>query len=150
MNSLNLFRFGIAGFALIMTTVIASAASPRLRAHEKELLSLIDSRCGDTWCEGDFKFRFQNLRYNSAKKNILVDFQMALEIGHALAEPIELKGEISTAFVLGAQYPVQCLIPSEHSPQAILKGTHEVQNAFFDKMNECINSLEVRLRKPII
>ena len=84
------------------------------------------------------------------KKNILVDFQMALEIGHALAEPIELKGEISTAFVLGAQYPVQCLIPSEHSPQAILKGTHEVQNAFFDKMNECINSLEVRLRKPII
>ena len=51
------------------------------RAEERIVLKLVDDVCGDTWCEGDYDFRFRRLFCNSNAATCLLMFQMASREG---------------------------------------------------------------------
>ena len=51
------------------------------RAEERIVLKLVDDICGDTWCEGDYDFRFRRLFCDSNTATCLLMFQMASRQG---------------------------------------------------------------------
>lgn len=46
------------------------------RAEARKVLQAIDSRCGDTWCEGDFSFQFPSLECRARESACSVRVQM--------------------------------------------------------------------------
>ena len=51
------------------------------RAEERIVLKLVDDICGDTWCEGDYDFRFRRLFCDSNAATCSLIFQMASREG---------------------------------------------------------------------
>ncbi len=47
------------------------------RRSEKRVLFAIDQICGDTWCEGDFNFRFERIRCNFTLGSCALEFRTA-------------------------------------------------------------------------
>jgi hypothetical protein len=62
----------------LQTDALGNALS---RAEVRIVLKLVDDACGDTWCEGDYDFRFRHLFCDSGAQTCLLSFQMALRDG---------------------------------------------------------------------
>ncbi len=45
-------------------------------AQKQDILNQIDSVCGDTWCEGEYNFSFDNIRCNSYTRSCVIDFKL--------------------------------------------------------------------------
>ena len=67
--------------SVLLSLFAASAqAKDLLSAHQaKIVVSEIDSICGDTWCEGDFGYTFDNFNCNTKSGICTLKFQMACD-----------------------------------------------------------------------
>ena len=64
--------------ASMLSTPLASAATSYeflTATQKKQVLRAIDNVCGDTWCEGDYNFRFDQIFCSSHTKTCRVIFQ---------------------------------------------------------------------------
>lgn len=57
----------------ILKLIIFSNYSLAATGQEEQLLKAIDDRCGDTWCEGQQDFHFNDLRINGKKATLYYD-----------------------------------------------------------------------------
>lgn len=61
--------------ALAMSPAHAATAEFLSAKQKKAVLRAVDNICGDTWCEGDYNFRFNKLFCSSVSKSCRVVFQ---------------------------------------------------------------------------
>ena len=60
------------------TAARASSASPVLTGNEQRaVLDLIDDACGDTWCEGDFRFDFRRFTCDRSARTCTLRLRLA-------------------------------------------------------------------------
>jgi len=81
--------------ASLLASPLAHAVSYEFlnKTQKKQVLRAIDNVCGDTWCEGDYNFRFNQLFCSTRTKSCRMIFQY---FPHG--EPAKAKGAACDVF----------------------------------------------------
>jgi hypothetical protein len=101
----------------------------------------IDDICGDTWCEGDFQFKFNTVSFDKKSLQTTVNFTMTPYID---AQNVT-DTETSAATVLNTNYSVQCVIKGYADAALIVKSNGSLDETFYTSFSDCVNSLESAL-----
>jgi hypothetical protein len=100
--------------------------------QQKLVLLLIDDRCGDSWCEGDYDFRFKKMVCAFTTKESCTMTVMAID----------------TADV-HRYYWRSCkmtgILRWEDLVQTFPNGYQDITDPFFDKLTTCMDSIEANL-----
>ena len=108
----------------------AAVAQPVYKNYAKQVLSLVDVACGDTWCEGDFNFVFTHFSCNFVEGVCNLSF---LANEHGLAE--QVRGDCN----LRGYYKESDLLDSEDvSGRMLSRLTHSLNN----DITECLDGFE--------
>ncbi|MFG1481992.1 hypothetical protein ABMA79_02775 [Halobacteriovorax sp. HFRX-2_2] len=66
---------------IILAFFASSIFANTLTAQEESrVVTEIDNICGDTWCEGDFNFRFDTFKCNAETNSCVLDFVILDEV----------------------------------------------------------------------
>ncbi len=130
-------------------TLIASALSlslnqsaPNKAAPEETVRKAIDNICGDTWCEGDFRFQFTSVELDAKADLFTVNFVMT----PYLDEETVLDEEGVTALV-SPSASVKCVVKGYSDASVIVDKTGSLNWTVYEKLSKCVNSLESKLSK---
>jgi hypothetical protein len=99
-------------------------------AQQRTVLQQIDNICGDTWCEGEFNFRFT---------------RMACDFG---ARRCTLSATLLPYDNSGKTYPRACRITGLSSYRSMITGTSSnprLVDAFYNKVNDCVTRWEATI-----
>lgn len=124
---------------LIISLFTTSIATP-LYANEvneifslterKEVLRSIDNVCGDTWCEGDYNFKFKNFSCNKLNKSCYVSFHF-------------IKSDEQSVETYS---PVQfCHFNNITSIKQVQESKLALNDHFYEELTNCIESLESQI-----
>jgi hypothetical protein len=103
------------------------------RSEQKRVLTAIESDCADTWCEGDFDFKFDSIRCQFERRLCRLGFRA----GRRPVEAGRIRFTIRT----------HCILNGIAGPSDILStaGGHEaLKEPAYEQINECI---DYRLRE---
>lgn len=114
----------------------AALVNPNMEAAT--ILKAIDNICGDTWCEGDYSFRFENVILDAASNSTRVLFTMSIH------NAIELNPNAS---ILTQKFDVSCNVPGYSTFASIMTADDRLNWDFYTNLSDCINNLEQRLSK---
>lgn len=101
---------------------------------EKKVLTLLDDICGDTWCEGDYDWRFKKLRCSFADESctltmLVVDPAYDDQPARTFWRSCKMGGLSGwTSLVDEAQ-----------------NGYESLNDGFYDEVSDCIDRLESRI-----
>lgn len=126
-------------FSSIAFAGATSPAKVKVTGEEK-VRKAIDDICGDTWCEGDFKFKFDSVSFDKKAVQTTVNFTMTPYID----EEKIADGETSSATIINTNYSVQCVIKGFADANLIVKG-FSLDNTFYSAVSDCVNNLESAL-----
>jgi hypothetical protein len=98
-------------------------------AQKAQVLRAIDNICGDTWCEGDYNFRFQHIFCSLRAQSCRVVFQM---FPHG--EPRKARG-------------AACDLKGVRAFAHLLRPSGELQDRIYNQLTSCIGRRE-RTRRP--
>jgi hypothetical protein len=96
--------------------------------EEKRVLKAIDAECADTWCEGDYAFRFERFRCQLERRVCRLDFRAGLPLG----EGGRVQWKVKTFCILHGIAGISDLLEGP-SPHEHLKG------AAYHQINRCID-----------
>ncbi len=103
-------------------------------AQTKTALRLIDTICGDTWCDGDYDFRFRRLTCNTVSKTCTLTLQ---------AFPVE--GVLSSK----RSYWRSCKTPGFTGFASLVgtaaNGYQSLNGDYYDALTECMMRIEPNL-----
>jgi hypothetical protein len=112
----------------------------------KKVLRAIDNICGDTWCEGEFQFKFHRVSMNKSSNTTRVYFTMSIGKDNVLdVTPIAAQG--FTAQVGLQKFAVDCTIPGYGTPEVLLRDEDSLNWDFYLSLSSCIEALEERLTR---
>ena len=138
-------------FSLVATLIIAgtfahaATAKEFLSAQEKkDALGAIDGTCGDTWCEGDYGYRFKDMSCDSILKSCQVKFEMIDGAKSELASIGETAEYIASE---GTKHSVACTIKNLSKASDILAPRRELTEGFYTSLTNCISALETKLNR---
>ena len=135
--------------ALVLAAGPAYASSEFLTEQQRtEALREIDSICGDTWCEGDFSFKFKSISCDSASKRCRVEFQM--DGGDGETAQVDAGEQYEAFLSSGPKFDVACSIQQVSSYSDIVEGSGKfasLTDKFYTAMTECVWGLEGEIRK---
>ena len=117
---------------LLLSLIISSSSFALDLSYRDLSLELIDNICGDTWCEGDFNFEFNNLEINKKDKSAVVNFEM-------IDEWYDTEKRFSTF----------CIIPNISSFKDIIdfnSNKKYLTDYFYEALSECISDREDHFR----
>lgn len=103
----------------------------------------IDSHCGDTWCEGDYSYNFRKVVFDNLENTTSVHFTMGF------SEALKLSRDDSSSFkatLLRQSFQVSCEIRGFSGAGQVLQQQGELDRSFYRSMNDCIATLEGKLR----
>lgn len=130
--------------ALVATFSLQSFAGAPSKAKvsgEEKVRKAIDDICGDTWCEGDFQFKFNTVSFDKKTLETTVNFTMTPYIdSENLAE-----SETSAATIVNTNYSVQCVIKGFADAALIVKSNGSLDETFYSSVSDCVNTLESAL-----
>ncbi len=132
-------NFFISLFFLTGTTGLSAAVSDGDR-----IMKAIDDICGDSWCEGAFDFRFQQVVLKPEKNETQIMFRMSQQY------PVRLDwkdGQGFKAQVNQRFYDVSCLLPGYSTYESIMQSDYALRWEVYTTLTQCINALEDRLMK---
>lgn len=115
---------------IIATLPLATTAFAQGPTTQDALVA-IDNICGDTWCEGDFGFRFNQLEIVNGTAHLSFDLSLVSE--H--------EDEI--------WFPASCTLPGFASPEAMVRKVgafYALEDEFYSAVSECIGTEEDRVR----
>lgn len=121
-----------------MYAYLLAAALTTPQAETATILKAIDNICGDTWCEGDYSFRFQKVTLDTAKNSTRVLFTMSI------AYPTEID---SSAIILKQKFDVSCDVAGYSTFAAIMDRNDQLNWDFYTSLTDCIQKLEGRLSR---
>ena len=103
-----------------------------IEISEDQVLKIIDNTCGDTWCEGDFNFKFLELNLDPSNETATLIFNLVDE----WSKPIRL---LRTSCVITNVRSFSDLT-SSHQRNPRLK------DHIYDSLSDCIRSREESFR----
>jgi hypothetical protein len=120
--------------------VVSALDEPRLsssltRAEVRTVLKLVDDTCGDTWCEGDFAYRFRNLFCDAESESCTLTFQMAPS-GEA---PLDWRWRTCRT---GGFLGFESLVNTASG------GYQWLATTYYQALNDCIDALETSGAEP--
>jgi hypothetical protein len=95
--------------------------------ERKNILKVIDTICADSWCEGDYDFKFLDLY--CAKKTHRCD--LTFQFIKTEDENHQVKSPVQT-----------CSISNIKGIESVLSNEDMLNNDFYDELSECILSKE--------
>ena len=108
----------------------AETKNPSLTdAEEKLVLRLIDGICGDTWCEGDYNYRFKSLKCNFSQGHCKLTYDRGLW-------PAENQS------IKWSQKNRKCALRGIHELKDLVRdqnGYQSLNETFYDQLNACFN-----------
>jgi hypothetical protein len=102
----------------------------------------IDDICGDSWCEGAFDFRFQEVVLKPNKNETQIFFRMSQQY------PVRLDWKDSQGFKAQINqrfYDVSCLLPGYSTYESVMQSEYVLRWEVYTTLTQCINALEDRL-----
>lgn len=113
--------------------------------EKKEILSIIDSQCGDTWCEGDYSYKFKSIQCENNLKSCELQFQM---IEENAPKKSFLNTMETSSFIAKVSnvHEVVCEIKNISQKSGILNADKTLNESFYDTLSNCISVLEKKLR----
>ena len=96
--------------------------------QERTALELLDDICGDTWCEGSYDWRFEDLTCDFSAGNCT----LAL-LAREYSEPPVIE-------------PLVCSLEDLHGYDELVEGTDSYQSlvwSFYEKVGACIRDFEL-------
>jgi hypothetical protein len=126
-------------------TLLFLAGTPGASAADSDadkIMKALDSICGDSWCEGAFDFRFQQVVLKPAKNETQILFRMSQQY------PVRLDWKENQAFQAQINqrfYDVSCILPGYSTYDAIMQSQYILRWEVYTALTQCINSLEDRL-----
>lgn len=127
---------------LIFLLTFASPLKAREATEAEKVRKAIDNICGDTWCEGDYSFRFKKVVFDEANNLTRVYFNMGLR---EFAPHVETANEFESSLD-HASFDVSCVVKGFSHPKDILADDHTVKWEFYTPMSDCVQRLEQKLR----
>lgn len=92
----------------------------------KEVLSIIDRDCADSWCAGDYEYKFQNFSCNDSTAVCTLSFKII----DRDAKPGTVK-----------ERNRRCIFKGITSKTKILNGNN-LNEEFYDQLNYCVSNRE--------
>jgi len=126
----------------------AFAAEFLTKAQKTLILREIDSICGDTWCEGDFNFKFNSIRCDAHSQRCNIHFELIESNG---SRPQLIKVSETAQFVskVSNSHPASCTIKNLRKVEDIITsirpGDGELNDAFYSALTDCISTLETKI-----
>jgi hypothetical protein len=119
----------------------AQGASGSVSDGER-IMKAIDDICGDSWCEGAFDFRFQQVVLKPEKNETQIFFRMSQQYPVRLdwKDGQGFKAQINQRF-----YDVSCLMPGYSTYDSIMQSEYVLRWDAYTTLTQCINALEDRL-----
>jgi hypothetical protein len=116
-----------------------AAAAP---SDAERIRKAIDDICGDSWCEGAFDFRFQDVVLKPNKNETQIFFRMSQQYPVRLdwREDQGFKAQINQRF-----YDVSCLLPGYSTYESLMQSEYVLRWEVYTALTQCINALEDRL-----
>ncbi len=121
-----------------MYAFFLAAALVNPQAETSTILKAIDNICGDTWCEGDYSYRFHKVTLDTARNSTRVVFTMSIQ------DPSEID---SSAVILKQKFDVSCNVAGYSSFATIMQTNDQLNWDFYTNLTDCIQKLEGRLSK---
>jgi hypothetical protein len=121
-----------------MHAFLLAAALVNPQAETATILKAIDNICGDTWCEGDYSYRFAKVILDTDRNSTRVLFTMSINY------PTEID---SSAVILSQKFDVSCDVSGYSSFASIMENNDQLNWDFYTSLTECIQKLEGRLSK---
>ena len=121
-----------------MQALLLTAALLTTSAEKATILKAIDNICGDTWCEGEFSFRFDKVSLDTQSNSTRVVFTMSIK------DPSEIDANAS---ILSQTYKVSCKVPGYSTYAGIMEDDDRLNWDFYMGMTACIQKLEDRLSR---
>jgi hypothetical protein len=121
-----------------MHVFLLAAALMNPQAENASILKAIDNICGDTWCEGDYSYRFDKVILDTARNSTRVLFTMSYPYETAIDE---------SALILKQSFDVSCEVKGYSSFATIMENNDQLNWDFYLGLTDCIQKLEGRLSK---
>jgi hypothetical protein len=115
-------------------------------AQRETVLQVVDQLCGDTWCEGDYGFAFDDLKCSAQTQTCELFFRMTAYVPKE-SSPAVIEDEQYTAKIFKAP-KVSCVI---HATQYsdLVEAVHptyvRLTDHYYGALSSCILALEERL-----
>jgi hypothetical protein len=119
--------------ALLLTAVLLTS-----HAENVMILKAIDKICSDSWCEGDYSFRFDSVQLDTPSNSTRVVFSMSLD------HTTEVNANAS---ILTQKFEVLCHVPGYSTFAGIMQDNDRLNLAFYTSLTACIQDLEGRLSR---
>jgi hypothetical protein len=119
--------------------LVAALVNPTPVTEDQTILKAIDNICGDTWCEGDYKFVFNKVILDTARNTTRVLFTMKIE-----DYTIEVDANAS---ILMQSFDVACNVPGYSTFAGIMTSNDSLNWDFYTGLTDCIQKLESRLTR---
>lgn len=128
-------------FIMLLFLTGAQGASGTASDGER-IRKAIDDICGDSWCEGAFDFRFQQVVLKPEKNETQIFFRMSQQYPVRLdwRDGQGFKAQINQRF-----YDVSCLLPGYSTYDSIMQSEYILRWDVYTTLTQCINALEDRL-----
>ena len=123
MKSLLLF------FALLSLNSVHASPPPSdflSSSQQASIVRAIDNICGDTWCEGDYDFKFNAFNCNSKSAVCELSFQL---VDRSAEQALYSKKQV-------------CSFGGMKSYQQIMDNDRSLNQDFYNQLNNCIGQKE--------
>lgn len=125
--------------SLVTTIALPAMAAVKVPAPEETVRKAIDNICGDTWCEGDFRFVFTDVVFDTKANNFTVNFVMTPYLDD---ETVLDDADVSAVVKPGSA--VSCTVKGFSDSSVIVKG-YNLDDKVYDSLSKCVNALEDKL-----
>jgi hypothetical protein len=145
-------------YLLMMAMLLSAAANANdlSKLQASELETELDNICGDTWCEGDFNWRFENAKCDFAKESCTIDLTLEESVYYEDEEP----GLFDELYISEIQKfpgvsedegyyggPVNiwtktCKMTGMKSAADVLEGEYSYSERTYEIVTDCISDME--------
>lgn len=113
---------------LIADTAFSKGADDLFTSTQKnDILRQIDNVCADTWCEGDYNFKFNEFTCDKERKTCELNFQF-------------IKYDDNNTEILSSIK--FCHFEKIKSYRQLMESKHQLNENFYDDLSDCISDLE--------
>lgn len=118
---------------LITSTVYAESSKELLTPKQREdIIRTVDNICGDTWCEGDYNFRFNSFTCDKKTTSCELNFQF-----------IKYEGENEKEIFSSEQ---TCRFNNIKSFNQLMESKYSLNDEFYSAVTDCIWEKEKAIR----
>ncbi len=136
----------------LSTTALAQPKDPA-----QTVLNELDQLCGDSWCEGDFNYKFEQLNCDAKSGGCALVFTMIdrntdneTEIKASSKTKTGVQANLRSRIQGGMEYSVECRFDAFKKASDLVDKNGQyggITDSFYEQTSECIESLEKQIRK---